>query len=288
MLWPWQDRSGAVSPLKAATFALLFLPALWVVWHYWSGQLGARPLNEGIHEIGRWSLRLLLVALLITPAIRMTGWRRLIIGRRMIGVAAFVYAVIHLLLYVWQEQFNLIKVASEIVLRVYLVIGFVALVAMMALAVTSTDAMIRRLGRNWQRLHWLAYPIAILGVVHQFMQSKAGVDEAMVMAGLLGWLLVYRLAGRAFGSDRKMPMAVILALLAAAGPLTALAEALYYYLKMGVKMERVLRANLMPLANLRPGWAVLICALVLVLLAVVAALLRRRYAGLPSGRTRTA
>lgn len=275
MRMPWQDYSGAFSPLRALTFASLFVPALWVLWHWWAGELGARPLNEGIHEIGRWSLRLILIALAITPAIRLTGWRRLIAGRRMIGVASFVYAVIHVVLYVWQENFNLPKVASEIVLRVYLVIGFIALLGLMALAITSTDAMIRRLGRNWQRLHWLTYPIAILGVIHQFMQSKARVDEAMVMAGLLGWLLAYRACGKLFGSDRKMPLYVIGLLLVVVGPLTAIGEAVYYNLAMRVPYERFVRAYSMPLTSFRPGWAVLATGLA-ILLAVLALQFRNR------------
>jgi sulfoxide reductase heme-binding subunit YedZ len=278
---PWCDYSGRVSALRTIVFVLLFVPAIWVAAQYQLGNLGPRPLDEAIHDIGKWALRLLLLALTVTPAIRLTGWRKLISVRRMIGVASFVYVLLHLLLYIALQAYNLRVVATEIVLRIYLLIGFVALLGLLVLAVTSTDGMIRRLGRNWRRLHMLVYPVAILGVIHHFMQSKARVDEPMVMAGLLGFLLVYRIGARIAGSDRKLPLAVIGFLLVIAGPLTALGEAIYYNLKLGFPFERVLRANLMPLITLRPGWVVLIVAMIALGLTALAGVARMRRVQVP-------
>src|SRR5260370_968588 len=108
----------------------------------------------------------------------------------MIGVAAFAYAITHLSLYTADQMFDLAKVASEIVHRIYLTIGFSAVVGLAALAATSTDGMIRRLGpRNWQRLHRLVYLIALLAVVHYCMQSKLDLWEPSIMAGIYGWLI---------------------------------------------------------------------------------------------------
>src|SRR3981081_2340225 len=151
---PWRDNSGRLSLLKLAVFAALFLPGAWTVLSYPLDALGARPLNEAIHQIGLWGFRFLLISLTITPASQMLQLPRLILVRRMIGVASAAYIAIHFSLYVGDQMFDFAKVASEIVLRIYLTIGFVALIGLFALAATSTDTMVRRLGgRRWSRLH---------------------------------------------------------------------------------------------------------------------------------------
>src|SRR4030095_1145108 len=125
------------------------------------------------------------------PRLRLLLWPRLMQVRRMVGVAAFAYAAVHLALYVADEAFDLRKVAVEIVLRIYLAIGFVSLLVLTAMAVTSTDGMVRRLGGGgrWRRLHQLVYGAALLSVVHFFMQTKFNVSEPWVMAGLFAWLM---------------------------------------------------------------------------------------------------
>lgn len=265
---PWLDYNGRVSPLKLVVFMALFAPAVWTAWSYWHGDLGAaRPLNEAIHEIGRWTIRFIFLALAVTPLARLWAWPRLLVVRRMVGVAAFAYGLLHLSLYVTDEHFKLATVASEIVLRIYLTIGFTALVILAALAATSTDAMVRRLGRAWPRLHKLVYVAAALAVVHHFMQSKADVDEPWVMAGLYGWLMGYRLLANLFGR-KTAPLWSIALLSAAAGVLTALGESIYYWIKLGVSPARVLAADL-ALNSVRPAWVVL--AIVLAVTAVMAA-----------------
>src|SRR5215212_2514055 len=156
MRYPWHDYSGRTSPLKLAVFVLLFVPALWVAVAFTQGWLGARPLNEAIHQIGLWTIRLIFIALAVTPLRHILQWSRLLIVRRMVGVAAFAYALGHLALYAADQAFNLAKIATEIAVRIYLTIGFAAVIGLAALAATSTDGMIRRLGaRRWQRLHRL-------------------------------------------------------------------------------------------------------------------------------------
>lgn len=283
-MYPWLDVRGRLSPLKLTVFAALFVPAAWTAFLYWHGDFGAaRPLNEAIHEIGRWTIRLIFCALAITPLARLLAWPQLLLVRRMVGVAAFGYALLHLSLYATDQHFDLLKVTSEIALRIYLTIGFTALLILAILAATSTDAMVRRLGRAWTRLHRLVYVAAALAVVHHFMQAKADVDEPWVMAGLYIWLMGYRLLAPAFG--RIAPPVWSIALLgAAAGVLTALGESVYYWLKLGVSPARVLAADL-ALNSWRPGWVVLAIALAItaaVLARVVAGVAQRRGAARPA------
>ena len=135
--------------------------------------------------------------------------------RRTLGVAAFCYAVLHLTLYVVQEKYDLAKVVSEIAFRIYLTIGFVALIGLIALAVTSTDGMIRRLGARWNTLHKIVYAIAILGIIHFLMQTKLDISESVMVAGFLFWLLGYRLIHRYAGGVTYV-WSVALAFIAAA------------------------------------------------------------------------
>ena len=181
------------------------------------------PINDAIHSTGNYAIWLVVISLAVTPARRLFMAPKLINMRRTLGVAAFCYAVLHLALYIVQEKFDLAKVASEIALRVYLTIGFVALIGLIALAATSTDGMIRRLGgERWNRLHKLVYPIALLGIIHFLMQTKLDISESVMVAGFLFWLLGYRLMHRFVGNVTYV-WQIALAFVAAA--LTAVAEA---------------------------------------------------------------
>ena len=250
--FPWTDHNRRLVPLKLAVFVALFGPA------YGAGLLGARPLNEAIHEAGLWTIRLIFLALAVSPLRQIWQWPRLILVRRMVGVAAFAYALFHLSLYVTSESFDVGKVASEIVSRVYLTIGFAALLGLSALAATSTDGMVRRLGgRRWQRLHRLVYPIAVLAVIHFSFQAKLDLWEPTVMAGLLGWLLGYRVLAWRFGIRGYLawPWVVVLAVIAAIG--TALGEAAYFHLAFHAPLMRVLAADFSRTTGLRPAVVVL-------------------------------
>ncbi len=271
--FPWQERNGRFSALKAACFGALFLPGLWVLGQALTDNLGARPVTEAIHELGLWTIRFLFLSLAITPLHLAWRWPQLILVRRMIGVAAFAYALAHIGGYVVDQGFDLAKVASEIVTRVYLVIGAVAALGLAALAATSTDGMIRRLGgRNWRRLHQLGYGIGLLGSIHYFMQSKLFVDEATVLGGLYLWLMGYRLLAW-FGPVSLGRLAVLG--LAAAG-LTALGEAGYYTLTRGIDLGRVLAANLSTVTGIRPAVYVLGITLAVTLVAALRALKLRQ------------
>ena len=237
---PWRDYSGRVSPLKTAVFVGLFLPGLWVAANLALGTFGARPLTEAIHQIGLWTLRFIFIALAITPARRLLRWPRLILVRRMVGVAACAYGLTHLSLYFVDEAFNLRQIAWEIATRIYLTIGFTALLGLVALAVTSTDGMVRRMGaRRWQRLHRIVYAIGTLAVLHFFMQSKLDEWEPTVMAGIFVWLMGCRLVSWRLGRG-KLPLWTAASLRLGAGALTALCEAAYYRWSLAAPFDLVL------------------------------------------------
>lgn len=248
---PWRDRQGRFSALKLGTLLLLCLPAALLAWWAAQGELGGRPVMEAIHWTGLWAVRILLLSLLVTPLRQMLRWPNAMQLRRMIGVAALAYALLHLVLYALDLKWDLGKVASEIVLRIYLTIGFVALLGLVALGVTSTDGWVKRLGgRRWQALHRLAYGIGVLALVHFALQSKIDVTEAILMAGLFLWLMGYRLLAPK-GSAPSLGRLALLAVAAALG--TALLEAAWYGVATGVPPLPVLMANLDVEFGLRPA-----------------------------------
>lgn len=259
-LWiPWHDRNGRPSWLHGLTFLLLLVPGAIIATHWALGNYQPRPVNEVIHLTGLWAIRLLFISLAITPLRQMLGLPRLVTVRRMIGVTAFAYVVVHLLLYVLDEAFDLQKVVTEILVRYYLLIGFCALILLGALAATSTAKSIRELGgRHWQNVHRLSYLAAVLAVAHHYMQSKVNVSEPVLMTGLLLWLFGYRLltlGGRGQGAS----LARLLALGVVSAVLAGLGEAAYYELFTGISGARVLEAYAMPpWEQWRPAWMVLV------------------------------
>jgi sulfoxide reductase heme-binding subunit YedZ len=274
--WPWMAPPGRFSPFKLAVFLALFIPGVWIAINFAMGMLGPRPLTEAIHQIGLWAIRLFFVSLTITPAQRILQWPELLLVRRMIGVAAFVYVAIHLCFYMVDEKLLFLHIGAEIVRRIYLTIGFTALIGLAMLAVTSTDGMVRRLGsRRWRALHRITYGIGVLAIIHMFMQSKADVQEATWMAGLFAWLMGYRLLARVYGRGGRVPLwwAAVLSIVAAV--VTATGEAIYFWWKMGVAPTRVLAVNLSLIAGVRPGWTVLIAGLTLSAAGALIAILRR-------------
>lgn len=231
-------------------------------------------MNAAIHETGRWAIRILFLSLAITPWRQVWQVPRLVVVRRMIGVVSFVYGALHLVLYAADEAWDLARVASEIVLRIYLTLGFVTLLVLLALTITSTDGMVRRLGgRAWRRLHQLVYPTAVLAVIHHFMQAKANVEGPLIMAGLLLWLMAYRAWVAARGAGRlKLWMVALLGVVAAA--LTGLGEALYYRLKVNAPIGRILAANLdLDVTSLTPAAMVFAVTLAVTLIGIVRSVL---------------
>lgn len=251
----WNDRAGRFSLLKFATLMIAIAPGIWVAYSWSTDNLGAKPLTEAIHEIGIWAVRFLVATLAIRPARRLLNWPKIMIVRRMLGVTTMVYALIHLSLYIFQQHFNVLFVASEIALRFYLTIGFVALLGLVALGWTSTDGWIKRLGgQRWQLLHKSVYLIGVLALYHFALQLKIDVTQAVLMTGLFAWLMGYRVI-----EARRWPVNLLSlgALSVAAALGTAAIEAAWYAIGTGIQANLILAANLDFSTDIRPAWWVL-------------------------------
>lgn len=154
---------------------------------------GSDPVKEIEHFLGRWTLRLLFTTLAITPLRALTGWNWLAKHRRTIGLSAFGYVTLHWIAYAFLDvQLNWGELTKDLLKRPYIYLGMTALFCMVPLAITSTQAMIRRLGRNWARLHRLIYLIAFLGVIHYGMAVKKDLAFPLNWAALLTLLLGWR------------------------------------------------------------------------------------------------
>lgn len=186
--------------LKIMVFVLCLLPALWLayaVWLAWTGGenlLGTDPVKTLTLETGEWALRMLLVALAVTPFRHLFARPFLWQFRRMLGLYAFFYACLHFLVFLaFVLQWHWGELAREITERPYVTLGFAALLLLLPLALTSTRGMQRRLGRNWKRLHRLVYAAGILAILHLVWILRASTLEAWVYGGILLTLLVYRI-----------------------------------------------------------------------------------------------
>lgn len=181
---------------KPIVFILCALPLL----HLLAGafgvagvSLGADPVAKLLHELGQWGLRFICITLAVTPLRFMLNQPWLLHFRRMLGLYAFTYVLLHFVVYLALDQgFYWEGIGEDIVKRPYITIGFAALLMLIPLAVTSTNAMMRRLGRRWQKLHRLIYVIAALGVWHYYWQVKADVREPLLFAAIVTFLLGYR------------------------------------------------------------------------------------------------
>ncbi len=259
--------------MRALALAILLVPiALALAAALGEGGLGARPLNDLVHRAGYWTLMFLLLSLAISPLRRVARFGALTDVRRMIGVGAFCYAVAHISLYVAQQHFKLGTVASEIVSRIYLTIGFTAFTGLLALAITSTDRMVRRLGgMRWRRLHQASYVVAVLGVTHFFEQTKADMAVPTMVAGLLAWLMLYRVMQARLRGSGDPPVWALFCLSLAVAALTFLGEAVGIALFYHASPLAVLRTAFDFDLAVRPGWYVLAAGLAAVGLAFVRA-----------------
>lgn len=237
---PWTDKKGRASPLRAVVFGLLLLPGLWLALRWELNMLGPRALNALIHGTGYWAVWFLIASLMVSPVKAFLAMPNLLVVRRMIGNAALAYACIHLLLYCADQNWRMLTVVSEIALRFYLTIGFVALLGLIALGVTSTDGWIRSLGKRWKRLHRIVYGIALLATIHYFLQTKADVSVPLLAAGVYVWLMLWRTLPP--GRDRTTLAIVGLTLAAAA--FTGVAEWTWYRFATHVDPGKVLLSEL--------------------------------------------
>lgn len=180
--------------LKPAVFTASLLPLAWLVWHALFGYLGVNPIETVNRFLGDWALRFVLIALAVTPLRKISGFSAVGRLRRMLGLFAFFYACLHVMSYLGLDLFfDWHALWKDILKRRYITIGMLALLLLIPLAATSTNAMIRRLGgRRWRMLHKAVYAIGILAVMHYWMMVKADISQPMLYAAILSALLGYR------------------------------------------------------------------------------------------------
>jgi methionine sulfoxide reductase heme-binding subunit len=268
---PWADRHGRLVRLKLVAFIAGLLPALALIWWWQNDELGARSLNAAIHFTGKWAIRFLLISLAVTPLRMLTEHAKVMALRRQFGLIALAYAGVHLSLYAWDQNLNLLTVASEIVHRYYLAIGFTALLGLTALGITSSDTMIRRLGRNWRRLHRIVYVCAALGLLHHFMQAKADVGPATLIAGCYIWLMLFRRIRR--GWHHSPALLLLLAVVATAATMGI--EFAWYAIATHIDPERVFMTNFSLRFGIRPSWWVGIAGVAITLYVLVSRIASR-------------
>lgn len=180
--------------LKAAVWLVGLGPLFWMGVRFAADDLGANPIEAILLWAGRWTLILLLTGLSVTPVRRVTGWNQIIKVRRLLGLFAFFYASLHLLIYLGLDQgFAWTFILEDVVERPFITSGFAALLLLVPLALTSTKGWIRRLGKGWRRLHRLVYLAASLGVLHFYWKVKADTFWPLLSALFLAGLFLARL-----------------------------------------------------------------------------------------------
>ncbi len=260
----WNDRQGRFSLLKTATLALALAPAIVIAYWFFTGALLPLSVKTALHLMGDWAVRFLVLTLALTPIQRILNYPKIALVRRMLGVTAFTYALAHFALYIVNVKYDLAFVASEIIHRFYLTIGFAALLGLSALAATSFDSAMRKLGAKWKTLHRMVYGIAVLGLFHYYLQSKIDVSAATLMAGLF----LLAMTARVMVARRITLTPISLVIAALVGSvLTAATEFAWYGLATGIKPGRVFLANFSVAHGLRPAMIVLLVGLAVAVIA---------------------
>ena len=199
----FRDRIAASKPL---VFLLCLTPLAWLVWDTLQNDLGTDPVAQLEHRTGLWALRLLLATLAITPLRRVTGWNKAVRYRRMLGLFAFFYVTVHLAIYLFVDLGGYwADIFEQIAKKPYITVGFAAWLLLIPLAVTSTQKMMRRLGRRWGQLHKLVYATALLGVLHFLWLVKADKREPLVYIAAFVVLMLWRLPWKKLNSADKRP-----------------------------------------------------------------------------------
>lgn len=196
-----------INSAKGALFLVCLIPFCVLVYNGISDNLGAEPIKKITHFTGDWTLYLLLTTLTITPLRHMSGWNELVRYRRMLGLFAFFYACLHFLTYFVLDQFfDWDEILHDIVKRPYITVGFSAFVLLIPLAMTSTNKMMKRLGKHWKQVHSLIYITGTLGILHFLWLVKADVRKPLLLGTVLVILLVLRLPYVKVMTRKTMPL----------------------------------------------------------------------------------
>ncbi len=180
--------------LRLTYHAVGLFPLAWLIFDFWFGLLGPEPIRAMILRTGKAAIIMLTLSLACTPANIMFGWKESVIVRRALGLYAFLYVCLHLTIFVSLDYgFMLRLVVEEIILRRYAVVGFLAFLLLIPLALTSTKGWQKRLGKRWKSLHKLVYLIGGLAVVHYIWLVKNAYTQPLIFAAIIGFLLLVRL-----------------------------------------------------------------------------------------------
>jgi sulfoxide reductase heme-binding subunit YedZ len=287
LIWPWQDRQRRFSWLKASAFALVLLPGIRLVYQTAAGEFGLLAMAFGglTYWSGVWATVVLLMALAVTPIIVVFRWPALVDVRRMIGVMALVYTIVHIVLYFGLRSWNFERIGIETVTRLTLFVATLSTIGLIVLAATSLDAAIRRMGaKGWQRLHNTNYIISALALLHVVL-ARGTYAEQYLLCGLFVWLMLWRVLYRyKLGSDAKalLALAVICCLF------TAFLEAGFMWGRRGYDVMGTLHINFIwapAEIGIQPPWQVLAFGLVFAFGAMARAALRVRTASLAARQT---
>jgi len=285
LLAPVRDRRGRFAPLKAATLAILVAPAAWLIARVWAEALGLpSPAAAILRWTGIWSTTFLLATLAVTPARRILRWRGLVAVRRMLGIGALAYSLAHMIAWFALLGWDWDAVLDEMLGRWLLVTGWTAVVGMLALAATSFDTAIARMGTlGWRRLHRAVYLVAILSVLHDLMaRGRIAGTAPFTAAGLLLWLFGWRLLDRHRRGDAPLALA---GLALAAAFVTGFVQAAWLWADVGGRVPSLSEFLETLALDFDPAWAATIMTppavwqvLIVGCLAAEAAVLARRWA----------
>jgi len=255
---PWQDANHKWSWLRAGAFALMFMPALWVIYQYYDEQLGTVPLAGLTYWSGVWATSVLVLALAITPALTILRWKRLIDVRRMVGVAALFYTIGHIVIYFALRRWNFSNIGAEMVTRPTLIVATLSTFGLVVLGATSFDAAVRSMGaKGWQQLHNAVYVTSGLAIVH-YLLSPGIFPDQYLMSGMFFWLMAWRVLNRR-GQGRDVRALAILAVVSCL--FTALFEAAWIWVYHGYKPIETLADNFTMVLGVPPPWTVLVLGL---------------------------
>lgn len=253
---PWRDAAGRLSALKATTFAALLPPGLWMAGAALSGGFGRTLWASLVYYTGVWALWALLASLAVTPLARALRWPRLVLVRRMLGVGALVYTLLHVAAYIGLRKFDGLAMAAEILRRGSLLLALAATLVMCAMGATSTDGAVRRLGaQRWKRLQRCIYLAAPVALLHFLLSPLAVGPLPFTLAGLLGWLLAWRVMARRCGTPSAGATAVLTLSAAAA---TCAFELAWLATYQALPPLEIARANFDIELGLSATWTVLL------------------------------
>jgi sulfoxide reductase heme-binding subunit YedZ len=267
LIWPWQDRNRNFSWAKAGAFALVLLPAVRFIDQFATADYGLLSMEIGnlTYWSGVWATVVLLMALAVTPALTVFRWRALVDVRRMIGVTALVYTLVHIVFYFALRSWNFSLILNETVTRLTLVLATLSTIGLVVLGATSLDAAIRYLGaRNWQRLHNTNYVISGLAILHVVL-ARGTYLEQYLLTGIFVWLMAWRVLARyRLGADAR----ALTALAVASCLFTAFLEAGFMLGRRGYDIAGTLANNFNPVMleiGVPAPWQVLAFGLVFAL-----------------------